>query len=88
MQFDHTNADRLVYLTDRPETPFADNMSAWLREGYLDREGKTVETRTGSSPTTCSSPSPTPHGDEVEGLPNHPTAPFPDRWRALDGNPN
>src|SRR5581483_8186210 len=42
-QFDHTNADRLYYRSDRLETPFADNMTAWLRQGYLDRAGKHVD---------------------------------------------
>ena len=42
-EFDHSNADRLYYRTDRFETPFADNMSAWLRKGDLDRAGHLVK---------------------------------------------
>jgi hypothetical protein len=87
-KFDHTNADRLYYRSDRFEAPFADNMSAWLRKGYLDRSGNVVKqdrlvpdnvtiTFTDSSLVIRS-----------HNLPNHPTAHFPDRWRTLDGNPN
>jgi hypothetical protein len=30
-KFDHTNSDRLLYLTDKLEAPFADNTTAWLK---------------------------------------------------------
>ena len=36
------NADRLFYKSDRLINPFANNMTAWLRAGYLDAEGNTV----------------------------------------------
>ena len=39
----HVNANRLYYMDGRLTTPFADNMTAWLRKGYKDLDGKTVE---------------------------------------------
>ncbi|MGE0606393.1 MAG: YHYH protein [Pirellulales bacterium] len=87
-QFDHANADRLYYLTDRLELPFAENMSAWLRKGYLDRQGKLVpEDRFVPDNVVLSFDD----GCLVirsHNLPNHPTAVFPDVSRVLDGSPN
>ncbi len=92
-QFDYNNADRLYYLGDRLELPFADNMSAWRRKGYLE-PGSTKE-----NPKLVQEDSFVPDNVVVtftdkylvmksHNLPNHPTASFPDRWRLLDGNPN
>ncbi len=36
------NADRLFYRDSRLSNPFAENMSAWLRKGHLDLQGKVV----------------------------------------------
>lgn len=87
-QFDRTNADRLLYLTDRLEAPFADNMTAWLRPGFKDLTGRLVEQDQFVSDNLRVSFSKTHLIIRSHGLPNHPTATFPDHWRALDGNPN
>jgi hypothetical protein len=86
--FDASNADRLYYQTDHFEAPFADNMQAWLRKGWLDRDGKLMrQDRLVKDNVTLEFTK----SDLIvrsHNLPNHPTAVFPDRWRALDGNPN
>lgn len=87
-RFDHLNAHRLVYLTDRPETPFVGNMSSWLRRGYLDREGKPVEKDQFIPDAVTVSIEGAHLVMRSRNLPNHPTGVFPDRSRWLDGNPN
>ena len=87
-EFDHTNADRLFYRTDRFEAPFADNMSAWLRKGDLDRSGHLVKKDRFIADNVRLTFTETHLVVHSHNLPNHPTAVFPDRWRALDGNPN
>jgi len=92
-QFDHTNADHLYYLTDKLETPFAGNMTAWLRKGYLERGStkdnpKLVEEDRFVSENVVVSFTDKHLVIKSKNLPNHPTAVFPDRWRLLDGNPN
>jgi hypothetical protein len=87
-RFDHSNAERLLYLAERLEAPFADNTSAWLRQGFLDRAGKLVAQDRFVPDNVTISFTPTHLVVHTRGLPNHPTATFPDRWRALDGNPN
>ena len=37
------NAARLFYMDGRLSNPFAENMTAWLREGHLDLKGNRVE---------------------------------------------
>lgn len=87
-QFDHTNAGRLYYLTDRLETPFVGNTSAWLRKSYLDRDGKVVEKDQFVPDAVVISFTDKHLVMKSKNLPNHPTAVFPDRSRFLDGNPN
>lgn len=92
-QFDHTNADRLFYLTDKLETPFVGNMTAWLRKGYLEKgatkqEPKLVEEDRFVADNVVVSFTNKHLVMRSKNLPNHPTASFPDRWRLLDGNPN
>jgi hypothetical protein len=87
-QFDSTNADRLFYLAERLEAPFADNTTAWLRKGFVDRDGKLVKQDRFLPDNVTAAFTPTHLLVHSKGLPNHPTATFPDRWRALDGNPN
>jgi hypothetical protein len=87
-EFDHSNTDRLYYLSDRFEAPFADNMSAWLRKGDLDRAGHLVKQDRLVPDNVQLTFTPTHLIVRSHNLPNHPTAVFPDRWRALDGNPN
>lgn len=80
--------DRLYYLTDRLEPVFAGNTSAWLRRGYLDREGRTVETNQFQSDAVVISFTEKHLVMKSKNLPNHPVAVFPDRTRYIDGNPN
>ncbi len=87
-RFDHTNVDRLYYLTDRLETPFVGNTSAWLRRGYLDRDGETVQKDVFVPDAVVLSFTATHVVMRSKNLPNHPVAVFPDRTRFLDGNPN
>lgn len=87
-KFDHTNSNRLLYLTDKFEAPFADNMTAWLKAGFKDRTGKIVDTDRFIPDNVVITPTSTHLVIQSKNLPNHPTAVFPDRWRALDGNPN
>lgn len=87
-QFDHTNADRLHYLTDRLETPFANNTSAWLRRGYLDLGGNKIEQDRFVPDNLVISFTETQLVLRSHNIPNHPTAVFPDAARVLDGSPN
>ena len=87
-QFDHTNADRLHYLSARLETPFADNMAAWLRPGWLDRSGQRVTEDRFVPDNVIVSFTAEHMIVRSHNLPNHPTAVFPDWSRSLDGNPN
>lgn len=87
-QFDHTNVDRLYYLTDRLETPFVGNTSAWLRAGYYDVEGKKVEKDAFVEDSVVITFTDTHLVMKSKNLPNHPVAVFPDRQKFLDGNPN
>ena len=87
-EFDHTNADRLYYKTDRFEALFVDNMSAWLKKGDLDRGGHLVKKDKLIADNVRLTFTETSLVVRSHNLPNHPTAIFPDRWRALDGNPN
>ncbi|QDT05053.1 Arylsulfatase [Rubripirellula lacrimiformis] len=87
-QFDYTNAEQLLYKTDRYEAPFAGNMSSWLRAGYLDFGGDEV-TKDQYKPYAVIVTFTDRHlVMRSRNLPNHPTATFPDRWRMLDGNPS
>jgi hypothetical protein len=83
------NADRLFYKDDRLEDPFAGNMTAWLRKGYLDQNGRLVQHDTfvpdnvtiifdGSDFYTV----------QTRNIPNHPTAKFPDTYGSQGYNPN
>lgn len=87
-KFDYTNADRLYYLTERLEAPFADNTTAWLRRGYLDAAGKKVEQDRFVPDNLVIRFSKTHLELTSHSLPNHPTAVFPDAARAMDGSPN
>jgi hypothetical protein len=87
-RFDASNADRIYYRTDHFEAPFADNMQAWLRKGWLDVESKLVTKDRLVKDNVTLEFTKTDLIVRSHNLPNHPTAVFPDRWRALDGNPN
>ncbi len=87
-QFDHSNADRLFYLSAQLETPFIDNMTAWFRKGYRDAQGDTVIEDEFVPDNLIISFDKTHMIVRSRGLPNHPTGIFPDKARYLDGNPN
>jgi hypothetical protein len=87
-RFDHTNANRLLYLSDKLEAPFVDNTSAWLKDGFYDSSGKVVKTSRFVPDNVLITFSNEHLIVHSKNLPNHPTAFFPDIWRALDGNPN
>lgn len=87
-EFTAANAGQLYYLSDRLENPFADNMSAWLRKGWLDADGNVVEVDRPVSDNVVVSFTDTHLVAKSHNLPNHPTAVFPDINRSLDGNPN
>lgn len=85
---DHRNADRLFYKDDRMVNPFAGNMSAWLRKGYMDRNG-TVATKDRLIPDNVVL---TFSGNGwltilTHNIPNHPTAKFPDTYGTQGYNP-
>ena len=86
--FDHKNAGQLLYASGQPIAPFAGNMTSWLREGWMDLRGHVVkEDRFVPDNLTIRI-----EKDSLilhsRNLPNHPTAIFPDVYRAVDGNPN
>ncbi len=87
-EFNHTNADRLFYLSSQLETPFIDNMTAWLRKGYLDANNDMVQEDEFIADNLVIAFDKTHMIVRSRGLPNHPTGVFPDRGRYLDGNPN
>jgi hypothetical protein len=72
------NADRLFYQSDRFINPFLNNMTAWLRAGYMDEQGNIV-TQDRFVPDNVVL---TFKGDgfltiKSRNIPNHPTARFP-----------
>ncbi|MEM8668027.1 MAG: sulfatase-like hydrolase/transferase [Planctomycetota bacterium] len=87
-QFDYTNADQLLYKSDRFEAPFAGNMSSWLRAGYKDLAGNLVERDEFKPYSVVITVTDNHLVMRSRNLPNHPTASFPDKWRMLDGNPS
>lgn len=87
-QFDYTNADQLLYKSDRFEAPFAGNMSSWLRAGYKDLAGNIVDKDAEKPYAVVITVSDDHIVMRSRNLPNHPTATFPDKWRMLDGNPS
>jgi hypothetical protein len=87
---DQTNSDRLMYNdgNGRYLNPFAENMSAWLKKGYLDLTGKVVkedEFRAENLTITFDSNS---MMVRAHNLPNHPTSKFPSTRDSGDRNPN
>jgi hypothetical protein len=83
---DYKNVHQLYYLDSRLTNPFAANMTAWLRKGYLDRNGELVQEE-----RLCTDNVVIEFNDQrtlivhARNLPNHPTAQFPE----LDGgNPS
>jgi hypothetical protein len=86
LTIDYTNADRLFYRDHRLTNPFAENMTAWLRKGYLDLNGRLVpEDRLVTDNVTLRFEDGKTMIVHARNLPNHPTAEFPERFR---GNPS
>jgi hypothetical protein len=81
----YKNAGRLFYRDDRLSNPFAENMTAWLRKGYMDLDGNVLqEDRLIADNVVVRF-----EGDKTmvvraRNIPNHPTAAFPER----NGNPS
>ncbi|HEY8945098.1 MAG TPA: YHYH protein, partial [Polyangiaceae bacterium] len=83
------NADRLFYKSDRLINPFLNNMTAWMRAGYLDLQGN-VTTQDRFVPDNVVLIF---KGDgfltmKAHNIPNHPTAKFPDTFGTQGYNPN
>jgi hypothetical protein len=72
------NADRLFYKDAHLTNPFAENMTAWLRKGYLDLGGKVVTAdRFVSNNVAVEFTDGKTMTLHVRGLPNHATGQFP-----------
>lgn len=83
------NAGRLLYKAADWSTPFARNLTAWLRPGHLDRQGREVR-RDRFLPDSVTLIF---KGDgfltmKAKNIPNHPTARFPDTFGTQGYNPN
>ena len=84
------NGERLLFHDGgtRYFAPFAANMSAWLRKGYLDLAGNLVEAdqlRSDNVTVRCDGTALIVH---ARNLPNHPTAKFPSPPGSGDRNPS
>ena len=84
------NADRLVFedADGRYLNPFAANMAAWLRKGYLDLSGKLVEHDEYRPDNVTIRFDGTSMIVHARNLPNHPTAKFPSPAGSGDRNPS
>ncbi|HVT12070.1 MAG TPA: YHYH protein [Fimbriimonadaceae bacterium] len=83
------NADRLFYKDGLFVNPFAGNMTAWLRKGFLDAQGKMVEQdRLVKDNVTITFDGSDTFAVTTHNLPNHPTARFPDTYGTQGYNPN
>jgi hypothetical protein len=84
--FDYQNADRLYYHDDVWSTPFAGEMTSWLRAGEKDIDGNLVSTDRFVPDNVTIDIDQTSLVIHTRGLPNHPTGRFPQPgWH---GNPN
>lgn len=84
----HTNADQVRSRSDRLEPVLAGHMTAWLRQGLLDRGGTAVEADRFLPETVTMRCTATHLVMRSKHRPKHPTAVLPERWRHLDGNPH
>ena len=83
------NSKRLFYKDDRLENPFASNMTAWLRKGYLDVNGQLVtEDRFVPDNVTITFSGSDTMALHVRNIPNHTTAIFPDKIGTQGYNPS
>jgi hypothetical protein len=83
--FDYENAGRLFYHDDVWSTPFAGEMTSWLRAGDKDIDGNIVQTDTFVPDNETIDVDQTSLIIHTKNLPNHPTGKFPQAGR---GNPN
>lgn len=84
-----TNAHRLFFRDDRLMNPFAGNMSAWLRKGYLDVNGALVtKDRFVPDSVTLTFDGGPAVQVRARNIPNHPTAKFPDTYGTQGYNPS
>jgi hypothetical protein len=85
----YTNAGRLYYLDGRLTNPFAENMTAWLRKGYKDIEGKLVEEdRLIADNVVVRFEDDNTMIVRARNIPNHPTAQFPELRASGGRNPS
>ncbi|MBN9500472.1 MAG: YHYH protein [Armatimonadetes bacterium] len=84
------NANRLFYRDDRLINPFAGNMTAWLRKGYLDESGYPVtkDTFVPDNVTLTFDGKAKVAVVRAKNIPNHPTAKFPDTYGTQGYNPS
>jgi hypothetical protein len=83
------NADRLFFKDGAHYVnPFAENMSAWLRKGYLDLAGALVEKDQFQAENVTIRFAGTSMTVRAHNLPNHPTAKFPSPPGSGDRNPS
>jgi len=83
------NVDRLFYKSDRMITPFVGSMTAWMRAGFKDEQGNVV-TKDRFVPDNVVILF---KGDgfitiKSKGIPNHPTAQFPDTFGTQNYSPS
>jgi hypothetical protein len=82
------NADRLFYHDDRWSNPFAENMSAWLRRGSMDRNGQVLtEDRFVADSVSVRFEDGKTMIVRARNIPNHPTAQFPSVFGEETRNP-
>ncbi|HTW95227.1 MAG TPA: YHYH protein [Tepidisphaeraceae bacterium] len=84
--FNFSNADRLLYFDGQWETPFAGEMSSWLRAGDMDLQGHVVSVDQPVPDNVTVRFDGTSMVIHTKGLPNHPTGRFPELTPF--GNPN
>ncbi|HLX61818.1 MAG TPA: YHYH protein [Planctomycetota bacterium] len=78
-KFDASNANRLFYKTgEELQTPFAGNMSAWMRAGFKDERGAVVTQDTFVPDSVTLEFTATHLIMHAKNIPNHPTAKFPE----------
>lgn len=87
-QFDAGNSDRLIYDDGQYETPFAGNMSSWLRAGDRDLSGNIVTRDIFVRDNVVVRFDKTSMIIHTHNLPNHPTGKFPQTGFGLLNNPN
>jgi hypothetical protein len=77
LQFDASNANRLLYKDAGYSAPFGGNCSAWLRKGNIDLSGNTVEQDRLVPDNLVISFDSSAMILRTHGIPNHPTGQFP-----------